>query len=220
MDMVYSNSRKLLLSGWLKENGSTEYDSPLKLQKFLLFYEAFAKIDGDIADFSHLKGYKRGPVFSNVWGDYTHERAAFDAAAKEIFSSSGDQVNEEHAKRSLFIVKILSENELSDLTHKLNIWKSKESRIMQGERQVDLFEDDFSDEDSEIMKSLKKMYPIPVIDNSHIIKIDNHYFVFNKQDAEKLTEQHFDTLSALSDNEELINPVYAELDEEGRLIIN
>lgn len=105
------------------------------------------------------------------------------------------------------------------MTHKLNLWKSKEARIMQGERQVDLCESDFSDEDAGIMRLLEKMYPISLIDNSHIIEIDSHYFVFSKRDAGRLTEQHFDTLSALADNEQLINPVYVELDEEGLSLI-
>lgn len=218
--MVYSNSRKLLLSGWLKENGSTEYNSPLKLQKFLLLYEAFTKINGDKADFSHLRGYKRGPVFSNVWGDYTHERYEFDNAAEKEYLNPQEPINEERAKKSKFIVSILSEKELSELTHKLNIWKAKESRIMGGERQVDLSESDFGDADVRMMETLDKMYPASLIDNSHIIEIDNHYFIFSRQDAEQLTEQHFDTLSALSDNEQLMNPVYVELDEEGRLIID
>lgn len=218
--MLYSNSRKLSLSGWLKQNGNTEYNSPLKLQKFLLFYEALAKINDDIADFSHLKGYKRGPVFSNVWGDYTYERPSFDSAVEEEYSASPEQVNEEYAKKSQFLVSVLSENELSTLTHKLNIWKSKESRIMQGERQVELHESDFSDEDAKLIGLLDKMYPVSLIDNSHIIEIDNHYFVFSKQDAAKLSEQHFDILSELSDNEQLINPIYVELDEEGRLIVD
>ena len=91
---------------------------------------------------------------------------------------------------------------------------------MSGERQVDLSESDFSDADVRIMKLLDEMYPASLIDNSHIIEIDNHYFIFSKQDAEQLTEQHFDTLSALSENEQLMNPVYVELDEEGRLIID
>ena len=219
-DMVYSNSRKLLLSGWLKKNGNTEYNSPLKLQKFLLFYEAFTKISGDKADFSHLRGYERGPVFSNVWGDYTHERYEFDSAAEEEYSNPQEPINEERAKKSQFIVSILSEKELSELTHKLNLWKAKEDRIMRGEKQVDLAESDFNAEDAKIMELLDEMYPTSLIDNSHIIELDNHYFIFRKQDAEQLTAQHFDTLSALSDNEQLMNPVYVELDEEGRLIID
>ncbi len=218
--MVCSNSRKLRLSGWLKQNGNTEYNSPLKLQKFLLFYEAFTKINNGTADFSNLKGYKRGPVFSNVWRDYTYERLTFDAAAEEEYSASHEEVIEEYAKKSQFIVSVLSENELSMLTHRLNIWKSKESRIMQGERQVELHESDFSDDDAKFIGLLDKMYPLSLIDNSHIIEIDNHYFVFSKQDAGRLSEQHFDILSELSDNEQLNNPVYVALDEEGRMIVD
>ncbi len=202
------------------ENGRSEYNSPLKLQKFLLFYEAFTKLNGDTADFSHLRGYKRGPVFSNVWGDYTHERLLFDAAAQKEYSASREQINIERAKKSKFIVSILSEKELSELTHKMNIWKSQQSRIMQGEHQVDLYEKDFNNDDMHLMQLLDQMYPVSLIDDSYIVEIDNHYFIFSKQDAEMLTEHHFDTLSALSDNEPLLNPVFVEIDEEGILIVD
>lgn len=79
--MIYSNERKLSLSGWLRENNNKSYETPLKLQKFLLFYEAFTKVAGEEPDFSHLRGYNRGPVFSTVWGDYTKERSSFNKKA-------------------------------------------------------------------------------------------------------------------------------------------
>ena len=81
--MINSNTRKLTLSGWLRKNNPREYDSPLKLQKFLLFYELLSKTAGEQADFDHLRGYKRGPVFSNVWGDYTKERISFNEAVEK-----------------------------------------------------------------------------------------------------------------------------------------
>ena len=218
--MVNSNSRKLILSGWLKENGNAAYNSPLKLQKFLFFYEAFSKVDEDDADFSHLRGYERGPVFSTVWGDYTHDRHEFDEAAQKASLNPQDCVNIDRAKRSQFLVSILSEKELSELTHQLNIWKTKESRIKRGEKQVDLSENDFNERDVKIVKLLEKMYPTSLIEHSHIVGIDNHFFIFSKKDSKRLTEQHFDTLSALCDNCQLNNPVYVELDEEGRLIVD
>jgi len=218
--MVYSNRRKLLLSGWLKKNSNCEYNSPLKLQKFLLFYEAFAKINNDCADFKSLKGYERGPVFSTVWGDYTHERSAFDEAAEKEISAPCEPINEVYAKKSQFLVSIMSERELSLLTHQLNLWKSQKPLINKGERQVELYESDFNDDDVKLIRLLDKMYPLSLIDNSRVIEIDNHYFVFSKRDAEKLTEQHFDVLCALSYKESLVNPVYVELDEEGRLIVD
>ena len=84
--MINSNNRKLCLSGWLKHNNEQEYNTPLKLQKFLFLYEAFSKVAGEVTDFSHLKGYQRGPVFSHVWGDYTKERIAFDLAAEQCYN--------------------------------------------------------------------------------------------------------------------------------------
>ena len=72
--MINSDDRKLELSGWLMENDEDSYNDPLKLQKFLFFYESFSKANGKPADFDYLRGYKNGPVFSSVYGDYTKER--------------------------------------------------------------------------------------------------------------------------------------------------
>lgn len=218
--MVNSNRRKLALSGWLRQHSRNEYDTPLKLQKFLLLYESFSKVSGETPDFGHLRGYKRGPVFSNVWGDYTKEREAFNEAAEESFRRGLSEINEERAKKCAFVVGVLSENELSELTHTMNLWKAKERRIMSGEYQVDLDERDFNENDSRLISMLDAMYPIDLIDDSEIIEIDNHYFVFRKSDTRRLTEEHFDILSILTEKEQLHNPVYVEIDEGGRLIID
>lgn len=218
--MIYSNERKLCLSGWLRKNSKVEYDTPLKLQKFLLLYEAFSKASGETPDFSHLRGYKRGPVFSNVWGDYTKEREAFNCAADESYASRHFDINEVRARKCAFIVRILTENELSTLTHSMNLWKSKESRIMSGEYQVNLEEKDFNEQDKQIIRLLDQMYPIELIDDSEVIHIDNCSFVFKKNDIPRLTEEHFDILGALSENEQLTNPVYVEIEEGGRLVID
>ena len=182
--MIYSNNRKLCLSGWLKHNNVKEYDTPLKLQKFLLLYEAFSKVAGEEVDFSHLKGYKKGPVFSHVWGDYTKERIAFDHAAEECYEYKKESIDELRARKCAFI------------------------------------ENDFNEEDFKLMSLLDQMYPIEMIDKSCIITLDNHYFVFSMEDKQKLTEEHMDILSVLAENEQLYNPIYVEIDEEGRLIID
>ena len=218
--MLYSNIRKLLLSGWLQKHDAPAYCSPLRLQKFLFLYEAFSKVDSGNADFSRLKGYKRGPVFSPVWGDYTKDRKEFDARALEAYNREKAKVNEVRAKRSSFIVSSLSENELSELTHQFNIWQAKSLRIMSGEQQVELCENDFNESDSQIVRMLEKMYPADMIQNSEIINVGEIYFVFSKKDIEKLTEQHLDILSMVSEQEELHNPVYVEIDEDGRLCVD
>lgn len=218
--MIYSNNHKLCLSGWLKEHDAKNYNTPLKLQKFLLLYETFTKTFGGTPDFSHLRGYKRGPVFSNVWGDYTKERAAFDQSAENIYKNQKDTINLERAQKCAFIVGTMSENELSDLTHQMNLWKSKEAQIMSGAYQVTLHEEDFNKEDAAMIRALDMMYPIGLINDSKIINLDNAFFVFKKEEASKLTEEHFDILLTLAEQEELHNPVFVHIDQEGNLEID
>lgn len=218
--MINSNERKLILSGWLKKNSPREYDSPLKLQKFLLFYELFAKVSGEKADFDHLKGYKRGPVFSNVWGDYTKERVSFDKTIDEAYNRNVDLVSDARAKKCAFIVSVLSEQELSELSHKLNLWNAKKDRIMSGEYQVSLNESDFNSDDAAIIKVLDNMYPDTLVESSVVLKIDQYSFVFSSQDASRLKESDIDTLSTLMEQCELHNPTFVEIDEDGRLIVD
>lgn len=217
--MINSNSRKLSLSGWLKKYNNKVYNTSLKLQKFLLLYEAFTKVAGEKADFSSLKGYKNGPVFSNVWGDYTKARIQFDLAAEVAYEKNSFSIDLQRAKRSAFIVSTLTEKELSDLTHQLNLWKSKEERIMSGEYQVSLNEIDFNIEDENFILTLESIYPMNMIESSEIISVDKKFFVFSKKDIQQLTEKHYDILLTLSEDENIYNPVFVEIDE-GRLIID
>lgn len=218
--MLYSNSRKLSLCGWLQKNDGSAYRSPLRLQKFLFLYEAFSKVDNDVSDFTRLKGYKRGPVFSPVQGDYTKDRAEFDKKSLEIYNTERDTINNLRAQRASFIVSSLSENELSDLTHQFNIWNAKRQPIMAGEQQVELNESDFNELDFTITRTLEQMYPAEIVQNCSVIAIGEKFFVFLKKDIKFLTEQHFDTMASLSDHEDLHNPVYVEVDHEGRLCID
>jgi uncharacterized phage-associated protein len=220
--MIISNNRKQYLSGWLKNNYYSAYETPIKLQKFLFFYESFSKVRDQIVDFSYLKGYKKGPVFSQVWGDYTKERDEFDQCIDMAYlnNPSKQEINEEIAEKCAFLVQTLSQKELSELSHKMHIWKSKEPRIMNGELQVPLLEEDFTKDDENLIQMLDLMYPISMIKESSILAINDHYFVLKKTDIPKLTEMHYDVLDTLTDTEELINPVYVEIDEEGRLVID
>lgn len=217
--MLSSNNRKLSLCGWLQKNNSSAYQSPLRLQKFLFFYESFSKVDGDVSDFRHLKGYKRGPVFSSVWRDYTKDRVEFDNKSLERYNIERDNINNLRAQRASFIVSSLSEGELSALIHQFNIWNAKRQRILAGEQQVELDQSDFGESDFAITKNLERMYPAEVVQGCGIVAVGEKFFIFSKKDIASLTEQHFDILASLSNQEELHNPVYAEIDEEGRLCV-
>jgi len=216
--MIHTDKRKLCLAEWLKRKNTAVYLSPLKLQKFLFLYEAFSKIAGESYDFSHLKGYIRGPVFSNVWGDYTKDRDEFEAAMSQC--AKGVDINKLRAQKAAFITSVLTETELSELTHKLDIWQTQKERIMSGEQQVSLLDSDFSGADTKFLTQLYNMYDEKLIEDSVLIPVDKKNFVLSKADACKLTEQQMDTLEALSQHSELHNPVFVSIDEEGALLID
>ena len=71
-----------------------------------------------------------------------------------------------------------------------------------------------------MISTLDQMYPIGLIEDSSIVNIDSRYFIFHKKDISRLIEQHFDTLSSLTENEQLCNPVFVEVDERGCLLID
>lgn len=148
------------------------------------------------------------------------DRAEFDKKSLEIYNTERDTINNLRAQRASFIVSSLSENELSDLTNQFNIWNAKRQPIMAGEQQVELNESDFNELDFTITRTLEQMYPAEIVQNCSVIAIGEKFFVFLKKDIKFLTEQHFDTMASLSDHEDLHNPVYVEVDHEGRLCID
>lgn len=217
--MINSDERKLELSGWLMENDPESYNDPLKLQKFLFLYESFSKAHGKPADFDYLRGYKNGPVFSTVYGDYTKERNEFDRQARVRYLATRS-VDNCDAMRSDFVVRILSDDDLSDLTHQMNIWSAKEPWILAGHKQVSLEESDFNQADVSLMRLLETMYPDELIADSYVMRIRDNYFVLSKEDYKHLTDEHRQALSTIARREELHNPVYVEIDEEGSLLID
>lgn len=221
--MINSEERKLVLSGWLKNNDITSYNISLKLQKFIFFYECACKIQNKEYSFRNLKGYKNGPVFSAVWGDYTKDREEFNKAADEQYQKSGKKlIDYETVKKIDFFIKTCNEEELSGITHTMNIWKSKEDRILSNEPQVPLDDDDFDSNDEDLIKNILSIYPLEMINKSEIVPISDTIFILSKEDLSNLTPAQMDTLQELANKESLENPVYVSIDPEkkGRLLID
>lgn len=217
---MLSNLRKQALSGWLKINYSSEFSSSLKLQKFLFLYEAYSKIEGDSSDFRTLKGYVNGPVFSDVYGDYTYRKDEYIQVVENVFNEEVIEIDEERAKFVGFLVKILNENELSDLTHELNIWKAKEEDIKRGRRHIALDERDLTQGDVDLLASLRDMYPIHYIDSVHVIQISGKSFIINKEDIPKLSREQKEVFITLANDESLENPVYISVSEDGVVLVD
>jgi len=217
---VNSNERKLKLSSWLKSNQRSEFSSNLKLQKFLFFYEVFSKMDGENDyDFNYLRAYPNGPVFSNVYGDYNYQSMAFWDNLNRISSCTIEDINETRAKLSGFLVRILNENELSELTHEFDAWKKHESAIQRGEKNITIIEEDFTDHDFHLLEMLRNMYPIEFIENTEVISILDKNFLLSKSDFTNLTEEQRTAFLTLAD-EDLHNPVYVDITEQGVMLVD
>jgi hypothetical protein len=218
--MLNSSIRKRALSGWLEKHSSHEFWTALKLQKFLFFYEALSKIEESSSEFRSLKGYINGPVFSDVYGDYTYRMDEFVAGVGETYQENNENVNEDRAKLAAFLVKILNEQELSDLTHEFNIWRTKKDAIENGGKHIPLSESDFTQEDVDLLNSIKEMYPTEFIESVEVIEISGKSFVISRDEYSKLTEEQKFTFFMLAEQDNLENPVYVSISEDGVLLVD
>lgn len=213
---INSGRRKLELTNWLYRNQDVEFSSSLKLQKFVFFYESFSKLDDDDFNFSYLKSYANGPVFSDLYGDYTYRKEELVGTLNMM--ETPESIDEERAKLSGFLVKIMNEVELSDLTHEFNAWKVNEKQIGQIQN-LPMYESNFTDSDYQLLSTLREMYPPELIEQMDVISIADKNFLISKQDAEKLSEEQKNILINLADDETIFNPVYVTVDEEDGVLV-
>ena len=218
--MLNSSIRKKTLSGWLRKYHEKEFLSPLKLQKFLFFYEALSKTEKDDSEFKKLKGYINGPVFSDVYGEYVYEKADFVKEINKAFRENTKLVDNARAKFAGFLVSILNEEELSSLTHEFNIWKAKENDIKSGVKEVSLYERDFNKKDAELLTSMKNMYPTDYIDSVQVIEISGKSFILNKDDIPNLNNESKSVFISLANESSLQNPVYISISDDGVVLVD
>lgn len=220
LDMIYSGVRQRALSGWLEFNEPFLFSSSLRLQKFLFFYDLISLNAGEDIDTSHLRGYIQGPVYSDVYGDYTHNHEEFVESCQKSLKKCPFKVNERRAEYVSFIIKIHTETELSDMTHKLNLWKAKEPEIKSGEQQVSLDMSDYNADDIAYIDRLSRLYDDDDIKNRMIVKTGGKYFLFPIEDAKNLTEEQSDVLWNIASTTDLPNPIFAEIADSGAIIID
>jgi len=216
--MTKSSERKKSLYGWLKEHNDQDAKSRLKVQKFLFFYETLSKIEGDEYELDSLKGYKNGPVFDDVYGDMKYDYPNFKQESEKALRKLGDKIKDDRAKIADFLIKIHNEADLSDITHHFNIWKSKEQEIDGGALHLPLEESDLTQGDMEFMKDLKDNFSLEFIESVEVLNYGRYNFVLSKEDYANLTYEQENVLVELSELNDLVNPVFIELDEDGGVI--
>lgn len=214
-----SSSRKLILSGWFLIRNPRFSFSSLRLQKFLFFYEMMSKVEGEPFELDYLKAYPNGPVFSTVYGDFKYEGAIFQKRSMEAYSVGASEISMSRAQKAEFLVRILSEKELSDLTHGFDMWRIHETKIKAGFTRIPMMEADFTLHDKQYIENLLAMYPLDYINSVELFFHNNKCFVLPKGDMEKLTEQQEEVLYTLAYRDDLENPIFVEIDEDGAVLV-
>lgn len=212
-----SSKDRLTKAAWFKVHTETFSASPLKLQKFLFFYEMFSKVENEEYDLSYLKAYPNGPVFSNTYGDLRYNQTSFFATLDSIKDFS--TIKEHIAKAALMLVNTFTDTEISDLTHRLDLWKSKEEFIQIGQRNVPISESDITEKDVDTISNLYSEYAYLSNQGFKVFSMLDKIFIISPDDFNKLNDQHHEVVEILSQDENLDNPVYLEL-EDGVLLID
>lgn len=215
---MISNIHRQKLAAWFLNKNNSQFYSQLKLQKFLFFYETFSKSEYGTSDFTSLKAYKNGPVYSDVYGDFTYRQQDFVKVLSELGTNT-DGIDENIAEYVHFIVSILNEEELSDLTHELNMWKVHKENIEQGVLHLSMSESDFNYNDSLFIKELMSMYSDLNISELEIYTVNTTNFVIEKSLKERLTKEQESVLFTIADHG-LNNPVFVTVSEDGVLEID
>lgn len=217
MSIINSNSNELALANWLYENDPRSYQNTRKFQKFLFFYEVFSKVNEKEYDLGRFKIWMHGPVNSVAYGDYTYRGADFVTAFKKV----EEKVDQEIARKADFLVQILNTEEISELTHTFDFWKIPAIKLSGSwKNNVSASEKNFSSTDMERAHRLYTMYDDTFIRNSEVIHTFGKHFVISKSDKENLTSDHIEVLEKLSTDTSLMNPIFVEIDNDGRLAID
>lgn len=115
---INTSDSRIKKVAWLNNRQDISSYSKLQLQKFLFFYEMFQFAESKEYDFSSLKAYKNGPVFSNFYGDITYrEDEVLDSIKRFSDGLDSGDIDEENALTSKFLIETLTDSELSSLSH-------------------------------------------------------------------------------------------------------
>lgn len=210
-----TSSTRLDKIAWLHKQEAITKFSKFQLQKFLFLYEIFQYVDEKDYDFSSLKAYRNGPVFSDFHGDAVYrETELVDYLNKVRHEITIDETN---AKVSKFLVETLTDTELSKLTYELDMWKIHQNNKTATIKASPMHEKDITSEDKELLQMVKT-FEVPY--DYKILKLGEKRFLFSQEDFERLNDNHLILLDSLSSEDNLSSPVYVEVTPDGRLVVD
>lgn len=183
---------------WLHSH--QEETSGIKQQKFLLFYNLFAFTHKKSYNFNSLKAWTNGPVYTQV-----HSAVKHHYTYQELFQhcQEGDNVNEEIAHVTKFIIELLTDEEISEVTHQFDFWKNV---IEREENTIDV--KDISTDDIKKIDKIFKQYTLEFIVSHKIIVTDKAKIIVHIDDYEFIKNKMYNKLSEIESKK----PVKIELD--------
>lgn len=109
--------------------------SGIMKQKFLFFYNMFAKINSKKYTITNLKAFKNGPVYYDIF------RCSHDELLEQ--TDIREQKIDDNIANITMTLLYLYKNTISNLTHNLDLWKKVYTNIKDNE----INEDDISEDD-------------------------------------------------------------------------
>ncbi len=205
--LIFSDDLKSQLK-WLEENKNpSDNISGIKQQKFLLFYNLFLKVNKKGGNFNGLCAWKGGPVYTQV-----HAAVKHHYTIKEIISSIKTQTNIDTTLAIIakFIVEILSDEEVSEITHEFDFWKTVPNNYQNNE----IKEEYISLEDEVRIKKILNTYDIDFIINHRVYKTKNATFLIHKNDYELVTTNFKKKLEKIRNDK----PIKIDLENKDQII--
>ena len=140
--------------------------SGIMKQKFLFFYNLFAKINNKHCTFENLKAFKNGPVYYDIYKETKTKNLVYLEKLKVI---TPFQIDEEIAQVTLQLL-YLYKNNMSTITHSFDLW----SKVYNAFGTKDIKESDITKEDFDKATLLYN-------ETKNVLK--NYSIVFNKYDV-------------------------------------
>lgn len=104
-------------------------------QKYLFFYNMFAKVNNQPYTLSGLKAFKNGPVFQDIY------KAAQKNPRLESSNFAVQKINDDLAKITVFLLELYG-SRISAASHKFDLWQNAYSRANKTIEDEDITEDD------------------------------------------------------------------------------
>lgn len=155
-------------------------------QKYLFFYNIFAKLNDKKYTLDNLKAFKNGPVFYDI---YTETK---NGVLLEQTDVKNMPIDHEIANITMTLMYLYKSN-ISTITHALDIWKSAF-----GKESNDISEKFLTQKDKFMLKTLFK--ETKDVYNNYLIYYNKYDvpLLFKKEEKNKIINNFYDTLQSFT----------------------